>query len=169
MTRACLCLSLLLVSAAHADAQKPYTSEALGFTATFPYPVKEEASPDGGGTAAGFDPAGIMYMVGVTPAHEDVGKTKTAKQQLDDGLAGAVDKVHGQIASQKDVKLGKYPGREAEIDLKGGHATFRAFIVGPRSYLVGVVHKDGTALPTSPADFFASFRLTGGSTKPPKK
>ena len=38
---------------------KPYTSAALGFTATFPFEVKEQADPAGGGTAAAFDPQGV--------------------------------------------------------------------------------------------------------------
>jgi len=99
-------------------------------------------------------------MVGVTPDRPDVANKKSVKEQLDDGLAGALERVHGKVASQKDVKLGSNPGREVEIELQGGHATFRAYIVGPRVYLVGVVHKDGVAPPMSPADFFASFQLT---------
>jgi hypothetical protein len=150
---------ILLVSllAASANAET-YTSAALGFTATYPYSVKENLDPEGGGTAAGFDPKGIMYMVGVILADKDVQKLPT-KEQLDSGLAGAVERVKGKLASQKDIKLGKHPGREVEIELEGGHATFRAYIVGPRTYLIGVVHKDGLEPPLSPADFFASFRL----------
>lgn len=156
----------LVTASTRADAPKAYTSAALGFSASFPYEVKERVSPEGGGTAAGVDPKGIMYMVGLTPANEEVGKRKSVKEQLDDGIAGAVEKVHGKVASQKDVKLGKNPGREVEIDLQGGHATFRAFIVGPQVYLIGVVHKDGVPLPMTPADFFASFQL---AKKPAKK
>jgi hypothetical protein len=153
-------VALVLPLAARADPPRPYTSTALGFTASYPYPVKENLDPEGGGTAAGFDPQGIMYMVGVTPERPEVGKKKSVKEQLDDGLAGALERVHGKLASQKDVKLGSNPGREVEIELQGGHATFRAFVVGARVYLVGVVHKDGTAPPMTPADFFASFQLT---------
>lgn len=161
-----LCLLLVAVALpARADAPKVYASAALGFEAKFPYDVKEQAAAEGGGTAAGFDPQGIMYMVGVTPANEEVGKRKTPKQQLDDGVDGAVGKVGGKLASQKDIKLGANPGREFEVELKGGHATMRAYLVGTRSYLVGVVHKDGTTLPMSPADFFASFHLTGKPKK----
>jgi len=151
---------LVLPIFARADAPKPYTSAALGFTASYPYAVKENPDPEGGGTAAAIDPQGVMYMVGVTPDRPEVGKKKSVKEQLDDGLAGALERVHGKIASQKDVKLGANPGREVEIELQGGHATFRAYIVGPRVYMIGVVHKDGVPPPMSPADFFASFQLT---------
>jgi hypothetical protein len=149
----------LLAAPAWAEPPKPYTSKPLLFSATFPYDVKENLEADGGGTVAGFDPAGIMYMVGVTPADKAVAKKKSVKQQLDDGLAGALDKVHGTAESQKDVHLGPYKGREVEIALQGGHATFRAYIVGPRTYLVGVVHKDGTTLPMAPKEFFDGFGL----------
>ena len=145
---------------ARAEGKKPYTSAALGFSATFPYEVQEQADPAGGGTVAAFDPAGVMYMVGVTPARPELARSKSVKEQLDDGLAGALAKVNGKLESQKDIKLGKHPGREVEIALNGGHATFRAYLVGDRSMLVGVVHKDGAALPMPPADFFKSFKLT---------
>src|SRR5262249_23649618 len=101
----------LVTASARADAPKAYTSAALGFSASFPSEVKEGVAPEGGGTAAGVDPKGIMYMVGLTPANEEVGKRKSVKEQLDDGIAGAVEKVHGKVASQKDVKLDKNPGR----------------------------------------------------------
>ncbi|HEY3020747.1 MAG TPA: hypothetical protein VGJ32_11160 [Solirubrobacteraceae bacterium] len=144
---------------ARADKGKPYTSVTLGFTASFPYEVQEQTAPDGSGTAAGIDPSGIMYMVGMLPVPDEAAK-KPIKDQLDDGLAGMVEKVHGKVASQKDIKLGGSPGREAEIDLEGGHATFRVYIVERKGYLIGVVHKDGTTLPMKPADFFSSFKLT---------
>jgi len=138
---------------------KPYTSAALGFTATFPFEVKEQADPAGGGTAAAFDPQGVMYMVGVSPTPADQVKGRSVKEQLDDGLAGMVAKVNGKLVSQKDVKLGKYPGREAEIEVNGGKATFRAYLVGATSYLLGVVHKDGVTPPVTAAEFFKSFKL----------
>jgi hypothetical protein len=154
-------LALLAVPAlALAQTNAPYTSAALGFTATYPYPVKESADPEGGGTAGAVDPQGVMYMVGVIPAHPDADKKRSVKDQLDDGLSGMLARVHGTVASQKDVKLGKDPGREVEIDIQGGHATFRAYLVGSRTYLIGVVHKEGVTPPLAPADFFASFHLT---------
>jgi hypothetical protein len=159
--RAPVVLVLLLIAGAAAaqPARKPYTSEALGFTATFPLEVKERLDGEGGGTAAGVDPAGVMYMVGVTPARPELSKSKSVKEQLDDGLAGALAKVKGKLTAQKDIKVGKHPGREVEIELQGGHATFRAILVGPRTVLIGVVQMAGTTLPMTPAAFFASFKL----------
>lgn len=155
-------LSILVLAYAFpalAEEPKPYTSAALGFTATFPFEAHEALDPDGGGSAAAVDPQGIMYMVGSTPSRPDVGKSKSPKQQLDDGLDGALQKVHGTLASQKDVKLGSYVGREAEINLQGAHATFRAFVVGPRLVMIGVVVKDGVTAPMPAADFFKSLKI----------
>lgn len=159
-TRPLVALLVLVAATARAEGPKPYTSASFGFSATFPYEVKEQADPSGGGTVAAFDPAGVMYMVGVTPARPELARSKSVKEQLDDGLAGALAKVNGKLESQKDIKMGKHPGREVEIALKGGHATFRAYLVGDRSMLIGVVHKDGVTLPMPPADFFKSFKLT---------
>jgi hypothetical protein len=153
--------ALLWTSAALAAPPAPYTSTALGFSATFPYEVKENVEADGSGHVGGFDPAGIMYMVGLTPARPEAAAKMSVKDQLDAGLAGALEKVRGKVASQRDVKLGPNPGREVEVELQGGHATFRAFLVGERTILIGVVHRDGTTLPMSPADFFASLKLAG--------
>jgi hypothetical protein len=159
--KAALLVSLiaLLAAPAGADGRVPFTSRALGFSATFPFEVKEHVDPEGGGTAASVDPRGMMYMVGLTPSRPEVARTKSVKQQLDDGMAGALERVKGKVVSQKDVKLGEHPGRETEIALEGGQATFRAYIVGPRVYLVGVVRMNQITLPMSPAEFFASFKL----------
>jgi hypothetical protein len=151
-------LALGLALSAHADAPAPYTSKALGFSARFPLAVKENVEADGSGTASAIDMAGVMYMVGMIPPSKEAAK-KSVKEQLDDGIAGAIDKVHGTLASQKDVKLGKHPGREAEIALQGAHATFRFYIVDKKAYMIGVVNKDGVTPPLAPADFFASFTL----------
>jgi len=152
-------LLVLPIASASPEPPAPYTSAALGFSARFPYEVQEQVEKDGSGTAAAVDPAGIMYMVGMVMA-DDAAAKKPVKQQLDDGIAGALENVHGKLVSQKDVKLGKHPGREAEIALPGAHATFRFFIVGKKAAMIGVVRKDGATLPLSPADFFASFKLT---------
>jgi hypothetical protein len=140
------------------DKPKPYTSAALGFTATFPSPPKENVLSDGSGNAAAIDPKGLMYMVGSMPIGPEAAG-KTVKQLLDDGIDGALEQVHGTLQSQKDIKLGSDPGREFEVALKGGHATFRAYIVRPKVYLIGVVHKDGVEPPMKPADFFKSLQI----------
>jgi hypothetical protein len=164
MTRLSLVAFLVALAVpALADVPKKYTSATMGFTAIFPYSVQEKIESDGSGTAAGSDPQGIMYMVGVVPSDAETQK-KPVKEQLDNGIAGAVAKVNGTIAKQKDVKLRGWEGREAEINLSGGHAIFRFYIVGPKAYMIGVVHKDGTKLPESPQAFFASFSVT----PPPK-
>ena len=151
-------LVFCLVAPAAAE-PKTFTSTALGFSATFPFEVKEQTDASGGGTAAAFDPQGVMYMVASMPPRDEATKSKSSKELLDDGVAGMVAKVNGKLVSQKDVKLGKNPGREAEIDIDGGHATFRAYLVGPKTYLLGVVHKTGVTPPVAPADFFKSFKL----------
>jgi hypothetical protein len=164
MKRSIVLLPFLLAAAAvHAEeAAKPapYTSAVLGFTATYPGPPRENTNVDGGGTAAFVDQKGYMYMVGVIPARaENAGKP--AKQQLDEGVAGALAKVKGEVVSQKDIKLGKHPGREVEIKVNDGKATMRAYLVdGGKAYLQVVVQKNGVELPMPMADFFASFKLS---------
>jgi hypothetical protein len=158
-----LAILIMTVAPAAADAPKAYTSAKLGFSVLFPYEVKETLDDRGGGIAAAVDPKGVMYMVGVMPqaADELIDGYRSA---LDAGLKGAAGKVGGKITSTKDVKLGSSPGREAEIELTGAHATFRAYLVGTkeyRVYLVGVVNKEGVAPPIAAPAFFASFKLTG--------
>jgi hypothetical protein len=151
-------LAVVFGRVAGADTPRPFTSEALGFTATFPFAVKEAANAWGGGTAAAVDPKGIMYMVGVIPPKAEASK-KSPNEQLDDGLAGALAKVKGTIASQKEAKLGSHPGREVEVELNDGHASMRAYLVDGKTYLLVVVQKNGTTLPMTPASFFSSFSL----------
>src|SRR5262245_39055414 len=93
---ASILVAVALALPARADNPHPYTATARAFSATYPYEVHEQADPEGGGTAAAFDPQGIMYMVGMSPADKETAK-RPAKQQLDDGLAGAIAKVHGKL------------------------------------------------------------------------
>jgi hypothetical protein len=149
---------LLIAAAARADAPKPFRSEMLDFSATFPFAATEQHDNKGGVVAA-VDKNGLMYMVGVIL--QDAPKDKAGiKAVLDGGLAGAAEQVHGKILSQKDIKLlDVYSGREAEMQLQGGHATVRCYQVGPRVYLLVVANKDGQKLPMTAADFFKSFKV----------
>jgi hypothetical protein len=153
-----LFVALVLGTTARADAPQPFTSAALGFTATFPMAPKEAANDAGGGTVAAVDPKGIMYMVGVIPPMAENAKL-SPKELLDAGIDGALAKVKGKMTSQKDIKLGKHPGREVEVEVNDGHATLRAYIVDGKVYLLVVVQKNGTTLPMPVAQFFSSFSL----------
>ena len=155
LTAVCLVAALV---ASPALAAKLYTSKALGFSAVFPLAATEKTAPDGSGTVSAVDPSGVRYMVGVVPASTETQKL-SVKEQLDGGIAGAVAQVKGTLVSQKDITLGKFQGREAEIDVPGAHATFRFYITGPRAYMIGVVHKTDTKMSMEPRTFFATFRL----------
>jgi hypothetical protein len=154
LTAVCLVLFALPAIAA----PKVYTSKALGFSAIFPYEVKEKVEADGSGTVAAFDASGLMYMVGVVVASAETQKL-SAKEQLDGGIAGAVAKVKGTLVSQKDITFGRFKGREAEIDVAGAHATFRFYIIGAKAYMLGVVHKTDVKMTMEPITFFGSFKL----------
>ena len=146
------------VIASPALAANLYTSKTLGFSAVFPFAAKEKIAPDGSGTVSAVDPSGVMYMVGVVPATSETLKL-SIKEQLDGGIAGAVAQVKGTLVSQKDIKFGKFLGREAEIDVPGAHATFRFYIIGPRAYMIGVVHKTDIKMSMEPSTFFTTFKL----------
>jgi hypothetical protein len=152
--------AVALGAGARAEEPKPrsHTSEALGFTATFPLPVKESVNESGGGTAAAVDPKGLMYMVGVIPPRAEVAGL-SAKEQIDAGIEGALARVKGKIVTQRDIKLGKHPGRAVEIEVNDGHASMRAYLVDKKAYLLVMVQKNGTTAPMTAEDFFASFRL----------
>src|SRR5262249_27644041 len=83
------------------------------------------------------------------------------KQLLDSSRDGAVTNLRGKLAGEKDIKLGKYFGREGQIEVSGGKRLFRArvFLVEQRLYQVVIfgTKKAGTS---KLADrFLDSFKL----------
>jgi hypothetical protein len=160
-----LALLLVLVTVPAWADNVPYESKALGFSATFPLPVKEAVDPDGTTTVTAEDPSGVTYMVAVANATEKT-KKRTIKEQLDDGINGALIAVHGTIGGSRDIELeapysakGKIPGREVEVLIKGAHSWIRFFIAPERAYMIMVFAKEGSKMPMDWPTFLYSLKI----------
>jgi hypothetical protein len=146
---------------------KEFTCKEGGFQVLMPGTPKQ-ADAD---TESDFGP-GVLHMNTVNlrttyyGAHygdfpEGV-KKLPLKQVYDSSRDGAAGNMRGKVASEKEIKLGDHPGREIQIDVKGGELRFRArvFLVGTRLYQV-VAFGPKEAITSKEADkFFESFKLT---------
>ena len=83
------------------------------------------------------------------------------KQVLDSSRDGAVANLEGNLASEKDMKLGKHPGREIRIGVAGGKRLFRArvYLVEQRLYQVVVFGTKKAATSKEADKFLDSFKL----------
>jgi hypothetical protein len=90
-------------------------------------------------------------------------KKAPLKQVYDSSRDGAVANLEGKLASEKDIKLGEYPGREIRIEVAGGKKLFRArvYLVDQRLYQVVVFGTKETATSKEADKFLDSFKLTG--------
>jgi hypothetical protein len=82
------------------------------------------------------------------------------KQIFDSSRDGAVGNLEGNLASEKDIKLGKHPGREIQI-VAGGKRLFRArvYLVDQRLYQVVVFGTKEAATSKEADKFLDSFKL----------
>ena len=85
------------------------------------------------------------------------------KQVFDSSRDGAVANLKGKLASEMDIKLDKYLGREIQIDVQGGKQLFRArvYLVDQRLYQVVVFGTKEAATSKAADKFLDSFQVTG--------
>jgi len=89
-------------------------------------------------------------------------KYSSAKQFYDEWLQSNVATVAGKVASDQEIKLGKYPGREVQI-IHGEDGLImrtRLFLVGQRFYQLLVVGTKEEVTSKDADKFLDSFRLT---------
>jgi len=119
----------------------------------FPGKVKEDKNKQGsqfvleamGGKAA------YMLMVSPLPKKIDVTSKDDVKTILDGGRDGTVKGLNGKLVSDKDVKIGKYPGREVAVDTTLGLYKARIYltaekmiqviVLGPKEFAEGADSK----------------------------
>jgi hypothetical protein len=83
----------------------------------------------------------------------------TIKQVFDAARDGLVKTLKGKLLSDKEVKAGKYPGRELQIEtpMTGTYRT-RLYQVGPRYYQLILVAPKEAATSKDADKFFGSFK-----------
>jgi hypothetical protein len=94
-----------------------------------------------------------------TAIHSD--KKETLPRFFRGAIDGAVKNVKGKLLAEKEISIGKYPGREIKVDLNEGEAIIRmrCYLVRNVMYIVQVItltQKEGNA---SIGKFFDSFSL----------
>src|SRR4051812_41880845 len=83
-----------------AEGPKPYSNATWGFSAVFPYAIKESAGENGGVTLSSANAEDtIAYMISVFPLADEVLKRKSQDTILEDAVQGAVTNVKGTLLS----------------------------------------------------------------------
>ena len=151
---------LLLPLLAAADEAKPYKNATWGFSAVFPYSVKESPGENGGITISSSNAEDtIAYMISVFPLADEVLKRKGQDKILEDAVQGAVTNVKGTLLSKTNIKIDGFPGRQFDVKSEQFVAKCRIYLVGNRMYLPMVIAGPGLPLPIEASAFHAQFKL----------
>ena len=157
-------LALVLAAPALAEESvKTYSNVQWGFSASFPYTIKESPGENGGITISAANPEDtIAYMLSVFPIADEVLRLKKQDKILEDAVKGAVDNVNGTLLSKSDIKIDGFPGKQFDIKSDQFVAKCRIYLVGKRMYLPMVIATPTLTLPLplSSEAFHASFKLT---------
>lgn len=153
------------------------TATAYGFKIEFPEKPTEKAQSVN--SAVGklkmnmymLEPASknqdenLVYLVNYTEYPEGTVDSND-KENLDgffrNSIDGAVANVNGKLVSEKNITLGKYPGREAKVDFQNGLAviTMRIYLVNNTMYMLETICETKKDSNASITKFMDSFALT---------
>ncbi len=139
---------------------KKYENTKWGFSAIFPYAIKESDGENGGITVSSANAEDtIAYMLSVFPLADEVLKRKAKDKILEDAVQGAVDNVKGTLLSKTVISIDGFPGRQFDIKSDQFIAKCRIYLVGNRMYLPMVIANPALKLPIESNDFHANFKL----------
>jgi hypothetical protein len=102
----------------------------------------------------------VMYGANYCDYPAEV-KKASIKKIYDASRDGAVANMKGKLDSEKDIKLGEYPGREIRIEVAEGKYLFRArvYLVEQRLYQVVILGTPEDATSKEADKFLDSFKL----------
>lgn len=167
---ALLFASLLHVLPAAAQTAVPYTSEAMGYSVTFPAKpnVKDETVDLGDGQSAKMNTVQILAanaIFDVTVAEYPKGTVQSIGEDkvLDNARDGAVANAPGPLISEAKIDFAGRPARELTIDMSMNHVSRnRIFVIGDRLFNVGAVAAKDKTKSEAIEVFFSSFKLSAG-------
>jgi hypothetical protein len=153
----------------HADDQaewKEFTSKEGHFKVVMPGTPKQQQFD----TESDFG-KGVLHMNSVQAGKTIYGanycdfpaeiRKAPIKKVYDSSRDGAVANLEGKLVGEKEITLGKYPGREIQIEVAGGKQLFRArvFLVEQRLFQVVVMGTKEAAISKEADKFLDSFKL----------
>jgi len=106
----------------------------------------------------------LVYMVNYTEYPDTLinsEKTDVLSDFFRNSIDGAVRNVHGKLLSEKEIKIGEYPGREINIDFKDGMAVIRMrlYLVKNKMYMLQTITETKKDFNKSITRFMDSFEL----------
>jgi hypothetical protein len=131
------------------DTWQKFTPKDTKIEVRFPGTPKEIKSPSGPQylVEASGGKAGYMLAYTDLPQKIDVTDKDEVKRRLDGGRDGSVKALKGKLLADKDVKVGKYPGRAYDIEMPLGVYKARIYLtpnrlvqviaIGPKDFTDG--------------------------------
>ena len=145
---------------------KPYKHAKGKLEIMMPGTPKEDSSVEQ--TAAGpitlWQASVILTSKAYFVSYSDMPKATwkgDPKVMLEGARDGAAQRVKGKIVDDKEVKLGKYPGREFKVVVDKMELTQRVYLVEHRLYQVNMGCLAGTCTDSEVQDYLNSFKVVG--------
>jgi hypothetical protein len=112
----------------------------------------------------------LVYLLSITEYPDTLINSKQTEIQdtfFRASIDGAVNNVGGELLSEKEITIDKYPGREIKIDFQNGRAIIimRLYLVESKIYMLQTITETEKASNSSISRFMDSFELTNASEK----
>jgi outer membrane lipoprotein-sorting protein len=123
-------------------------------------------TPQGRITHYGFTAAqsGVICIIEYADLPKQLATPDNIKVIFDEVRDQLLKTVEGKLANESVISLDAHPGREIKIDLRGGSARARFYMVNERLYQLAFMEITFSGKPSSAMDkFFDSFKLVADS------
>jgi hypothetical protein len=144
---------------------KQFTNKAATFSVMLPGTPKEETTTED--TAAGPISLYQASVIGTSKAYfvsySDMPEATwkgDPKKMLEGARDGAAARVKGKVVADRELKLGKWPGREFKVVVQDKmELTQRVFLVKHRLYQLNMGCMIGSCTEAEVQDYLGSFKL----------
>lgn len=160
-------LVVLLLAAEERPTLKEFTSREGGFSVRVPGEMKETVKTvtrDGkSGEQRTYtyspDPK-VTYLVLVRDRPDLAeASTEAVEKELESAARSAAESLKGKLLSTKPITLGRYPGRELQVEPSDGLYRARVFVAGGRLYEVTILAPKDVATAKAADEYLRSFKL----------
>ena len=145
---------------------KPYKHKVGKLEILMPGTPKEESSvePTAAGDITLWQASVILTSKAYFVSYSDMPKSTwkgDAKKMLEGARDGAAGRVKGKIVADKEIKIGKWPGREFKVVVDKMELTQRVYLVEHRLYQVNMGCLAGNCTDGEVQDYLNSFKVVG--------
>ena len=145
---------------------KPFTHAKGRLEIWMPGTPKEDSSVEqtGAGPIALWQASVILASKAYFVSYSDMPQSTwkgDVKKMLEGARDGAARRVNGRIVADKEIRIGKWPGREFKVVVDKMELTQRVYLIEHRLYQVNMGCLSGSCTDAEVQDYLNSFKVVG--------